>query len=138
MKTIVKIASVLATVALTQVVANAQAQKNDPSYSTSNYKNPQKAAYAKKMQDNQPVVYIEEIKEVDENSDKNSITASSNYKAASPSRAKIKRFRLADKPAGSSSKVYAPVPSNYKMPYSAPRKSKVEKVEVQPEPVVVN
>lgn len=138
MKTIAKIVSVLVAVALTQVVANAQAQKNDPSYSTSNYKNPYKAAYAKQMQDNQPVVYIEEIKEVDENSDKNSITSSSNYKAASPSRAKIKQFRLAEKPTSTPSRVYAPVPSNYKMPYSAPRKPKVEKVEVQPESVVTN
>ena len=132
MKKIAKIVSVLVSVALTQLVANAQIQKNDPSYSTSNYKNPQKAAYAKKMQDNQPVVYIEEIKEVDENSDKNSITATSNYKAASPARAKMKRFKMAEKPSGTFSRVYAPVPSNYKMPYSIPKKAKVEKVEIQP------
>jgi hypothetical protein len=138
MKTIAKIASVLVTVALTQVVANAQIDKKDPSYSTSNYKNPYKAAYAKKMQDNQPVVYIEEVKEIDENSEKNALTASSNYKAVTPSKAKIKRFKIADKSVTRSSRVYAPVPSNYKMPYSAPRKQKVEKVEMQPEPVVKN
>jgi len=137
MKTITKIASVLVAIVLAQVVANAQAHKNDPSYSTSNYKNPYKAAYAKQLQDNQPVVYIEEVKEVDENSEKNSLTASSNYKAASPSKAKMKRFKIADKP-NTSSRVYAPVPSNYKMPYSAPRKPKVQKVETQVEPVVVN
>lgn len=136
MKTIAKIVSVVVTVALAQVVSNAQAHKNDPSYSTSNYKNPYKAKYAKELQDKQPVVYIEEVKEVDENSEKNSLTASSNYKAAMPSKGKMKRFKVADKP--TSTRVYAPIPSNYKMPYSAPRKAKVEKVEIQPEPVVAN
>ena len=138
MKTIAKIGSVLVTIVLAQVVANAQIEKKDPSYSTSNYKNPYKAAYAKKLQDNQPVVYIEEVKEVDENSEKNSLTSSSNYKALTPSKAKMKRFKVADKPANTSTRVYAPIPSNYKMPYSSPRKPKVEKVEVQPESVVAN
>ena len=138
MKTTAKIFSVLATLVLTQVLANAQAPKNDPSYSTGNYKNPYKAAYAKQLQDNQPVVYIEEIKEVDENSEKNALTASGNYKAAAaPSHAKMKRFKQSDKPA-TPARVYAPIPGNYKMPYSAPRTPKVEKLEIQPEPLVIN
>jgi len=80
-------------------MASAQRWKSDPTYSTSNYKQPNKAAYMKKQQDAQPVVYVEEVK--DENAvkaEENNMTTSANYKGMSASKTKTKKFRASDSP----------------------------------------
>lgn len=139
MKTFAKI-SVLLSMGVFSIGASfAQTAKNDPSYSTSNYKQPNKAAYTKSLQEKQPTVYMTEVKETSEPKEENNFTASANYKVVSPSKAKIKHFRLASKPTTTSGKSYNQIPANYKMPYSTTRKAhKIEQVEPASQPIVAN
>lgn len=114
-------------------VASAQRWKNDPTYSTSNYKQPNKAAYMKKQQDAQPVVYVEEVK--DENAIKeesNNMTSSANYKGMSASKSKTKKFQASDSPSAKPFFHVSPAQqnSNYKQQFpSRSRKSDAEKEE---------
>ena len=118
MKTRAKIYNAIAVFMFIQTGLSAQSN-NDPSYSTSNYKHPNKAEYARKIQEMQPVVYLEEVKELGEETAKNSLTASNNYKTSAPSNSKIKRFKLTEKPAKISNQNYISIPANYKMPFSS-------------------
>ena len=115
---------------------SAQKVMNDPSYSTNNYKHPNKAAYMKKVQDEQPVIYLEEVKNEEAKED-NSLTSASNYKGMNASNKKIKTYRVVNAP------IYYPViipasTGNYKQQF-APRIKKAAKktVEIQNIPVVV-
>ena len=115
---------------------SAQKVMNDPSYSTNNYKHPNKAAYMKKVQDEQPVIYLEEIKN-DEVKEDNSLTSASNYKGMSASDTKIKTYRIVNAP------IYYPVvipasTGNYKQQFAPRRKKAAKKTEeFQNIPVVV-
>ncbi|MBC7390224.1 MAG: hypothetical protein H7329_13490 [Opitutaceae bacterium] len=74
-----------------------QSTQNDPSYSVHNYKHPNKAARAKEIQDSKPVVYLEEIREEDQK-ESNSLTMDPNYKTMSPTKSKIKKYRVVAAP----------------------------------------
>jgi hypothetical protein len=141
MQTITKIlAVVLAT--LTGNMVMAQRVMNDPTYSINNYKHPNKAAYMKKQQDAQPVVYVEEIKdETSAPKANNSLTSSSNYKGMSAEKAKTKKFRASDSP---SAKPFHLAPSyggNYKQqfhPVNRTRKAEPKNEEQPASPVATN
>ena len=125
MKTIAKSLAILAVLVITQA-ANAQRVMSDPSYSINNYKHPNKAAYMKKKQDAQPVVYLEEVK--DENTateNESGLNSSANYKGMSASKSKTKTFRVSNSP---SAKPFHLAPSyngNYKQQFQ-PRQKKQE------------
>jgi len=116
---------------------HAQRVMNDPSYSSNNYKHPNKAAYVKKQQENQPVVYLEEVKDGEEK-EENSLTASGNYKGMSPAKSKIKKFRVTSAP--SYNPAFVPSSSgNYKQQFAPRQRKSQEKVKQTEEtPIVQN
>ncbi len=102
---------------------NMMAQKvlNDPSYSVHNYKHPNKAAYMKRIQDQQPVIYLEEVKDGQE---ENNSISQSDYKRMNASNSKIKKFRRVKAPVSNPGVAPASI-GNYKQQF-APRMKKSE------------
>ncbi len=78
-------------------VVSAQNYSNDPTYSPSNYKQPNKAAKMKAIADAQPEVYVQEVNEGKPQAD-NSLSASANYKGMATKRSAFKRFFVSDAP----------------------------------------
>lgn len=141
MKTIAKNLTVVAFALLASHIANAQKPSNDPSYSISNYKHPNKANYMKKQLYAQPVIYLEEIKEETSPKANNSLTSSANYKNMSPSESKTKKFRQTDVPSFDVAHRISEVHNgNYKAQFPArTRKVEVAKpVQTTEAPVAVN
>jgi hypothetical protein len=141
MKTIAKsLAAVVFALVATQVANAQRVMKNDPSYSVNNYKHPNKAALAKKQQDAQPVVYVEEIKDENAQAEDNSLTASANYKNMSASKAKTKKFRQTDEPSFHvAPRVSASSYGNYKSQFQGrTRKTEVKNDQSVEVPVAVN
>ena len=140
MKTIAKnLAVVVFALVATQVI-HAQRVMNDPSYSTSNYKHPNKANYVKKQQDAQPVIYVEEVKDENEQKVENSLTSSANYKNMSASKAKTKKFKQTDEPSFYvAPRVTAASYGNYKSQFQGrPRKVQASKPATEAEVPVAN
>ena len=106
------------------IVVSAKAQKvmGDPSYSIHNYKHPNKAAYMKKVQDEKPVVYMEEVVEPQSDNYSSSMS-SSNYKGMNAGNSKIRKYRVGTAPAVSP--VGPAGNGNYKQQF-APRTRKTE------------
>lgn len=123
MKKLLIIQLAIAAIFASQTIS-AQKVMNDPSYSTNNYKHPNKAAYMKKVQDEQPVIYLEEVKNEEAKED-NSLTSASNYKGMNTSDTKIKIYRIVNAPI-----IYPVVipasTGNYKQQF-APRTKKAAK-----------
>lgn len=138
MKTIAKNLAVVVFALVATHAATAQKVMNDPSYSISNYKHPNKASYVKRQQDAQPVIYLEEVKEEETNAD-NSLTSSANYKNMSASKAKTKKFRQTDEPSFYvAPRVSTAASGNYKSQFQG-RPRKAEKLAQTPDmPVAVN
>ena len=123
MKTIAKSVAVVVFALVATQAANGQRVMNDPTYSINNYKHPNKAEYMKKQQDAQPIEYVEEIKDADDNKTENSLTSSSNYKHMSASKAKTKKFRRTDEPSFRTSANIPAYSGNYKAQFPGrPRK----------------
>ena len=106
---------------------NAQRVMNDPTYSEHNYKHPNKSAYMKKKHAEQPVVYLQEVKdESTQKEEQNSVASSANYKGMSASKAKTKKFVATSAPEAAPYFLAPAGSGNYKQQF-APRQKKDNK-----------
>jgi len=128
------VAVLLGIIANTTIYAQ---RKQDHTYSIHNYKHPNKAAEMKRIADEKPEVYLEEVN-ADAGSDNNlSAGLSNNYKAFNPERFRFKIFKVSKAP---SINPFLPEPKfvNYKQQFPAReiRIPQPQPVLKRPEPVV--
>lgn len=115
-------------VGLSVLGANAQ-RINDPTYSSHNYKHPNKAEKMKRIEQSKPVVYLEEVNAAEKN-DENSLVASANYKGMQPSESRIKIFRETYAPEAAPFLVSNTASGNYKQQF-VPREKNFVPVQTQ-------
>lgn len=117
-------------------LAFAQSNVNDPTYSSHNYKHPNKAAKAKAIEDAKPTLFIQEVKQGEQRPD-NSLSASANYKGISAEKANYKQFSVSDAPVTIPFSI-APSNGNYKQQFPSRTKKMEVPVKIEERDVVVS
>ena len=105
-------------------LAIAQKNVSDPTYSSHNYKHPNKAAKAKAIEEAKPTLNLREVKSAEQKPD-NSLSASANYKGISAEKANYKQFVVSDAPEAIPF-IIEPRNANYKQQFP----SRTKKIEV--------